>query len=157
MKTAAAAHQFLAGKRVAVTGVSRDPSNHGSNVVYQRLRERGYTVYAVNPNAETVEGDRTYASLADIPDPVDGVVIGTSPEHAEDTMKECIALGIKHVWMHRAFGSGSVSQAATELGRAHDVLVIDGGCPCMFAPTDDRGHRVMRGVCRLTGALPRQV
>ena len=52
-----AATEFLAAKRVAVTGVSRDAKGHGSNVVYQRLRQRGYEVFAVNPNAETVEGD----------------------------------------------------------------------------------------------------
>ena len=43
-----AASVFLAHKRVAVTGVSRDPNGHGSNVVYKRLRERGYEVFAVN-------------------------------------------------------------------------------------------------------------
>ena len=52
-----AASEFLANKRIAVTGVSRDPKGHGSNIVYQRLRERGYEVFAVNPNADEVEGD----------------------------------------------------------------------------------------------------
>ena len=47
-----AASEFLANKRVAVTGVSRHPKDHGSNVVYQRLRERGYDVFAVNPNVD---------------------------------------------------------------------------------------------------------
>ena len=50
-----AATEFLATKRVAVTGVSRNAKGHGSNVVYQRLKGRGYEVFAVNPNAETVE------------------------------------------------------------------------------------------------------
>jgi predicted CoA-binding protein len=53
-----AASEFLAKKRVAVTGVSREPKDHGSNVVYKRLRGRGYELFAVNPNAEQVEGDR---------------------------------------------------------------------------------------------------
>jgi uncharacterized protein len=65
MKQAAA--EFLAGKRVAVTGVSRNPGAHGSNVVYQRLRERGYQVFAVNPNADKVEGDRCCHDLRSIP------------------------------------------------------------------------------------------
>ena len=90
MKIAEAAHEFLTSKRIAVTGVSRTPENHGSNVVYRRLRERGYDVYAVNPRADTVEGDRCFPALSDIPDGVDAVVIGTRPEHVEDTMKECI-------------------------------------------------------------------
>ena len=78
MKQAAAG--FLAGKRVAVTGVSRHPKDHGSNVVYQRLRQRGYTVFAVNPNADKVEGDTCYHDLKSIPGGVDWVVIGTRPE-----------------------------------------------------------------------------
>ena len=156
-KIAEAAEEFLACKRIAVTGVSRDPANHGSNVVYKRLRDRGYDVYAVNPNAETVEGDPSYPSLEQVPGGVEAVVIGTRPELAEQTMKECIALGITKVWMHRAFGGGSVSDVATELGRANGVTVIDGGCPCMFRPTDDRAHTFMRVVCSLTGAVPRKV
>jgi len=157
MKIADAAQDFLACRRIAVTGVSRTPENHGSNVVYRRLRERGYDVYAVNPNAESVEGDACYPTLSDIPDGVEAVVVGTRPARAEDTMKECIALGVTRVWMHRAFGGGSVDPAAAELGRTHGVTVIDGGCPCMFAPTADGGHRFIRAVCTLSGAVPRQV
>ena len=70
-----AATQFLGGKRVAVTGVSRTPKDHGSNFVYKRLRERGYEVSAVNPNAETVEGDTCYPDLRSIPGGVDWVVV----------------------------------------------------------------------------------
>jgi predicted CoA-binding protein len=155
IKDAAAA--FLAHKRVAVTGVSRHPQNHGSNVVYTRLRERGYEVFAVNPNADEVEGDPCYHDLKSIPDGVDAVVIGTRPETAEDTMRECADLGISYVWMHRAFGGGSVSPAAAGYGRKRGIAVIDGGCPCMFGPTADPGHKVMRFICTLTGSVPRQV
>src|SRR5690242_17874882 len=52
-----ASTEFLSHRRVAVTGVSRTPGSHGSNAVYKRLRERGYEVFAVNPNADVVEGD----------------------------------------------------------------------------------------------------
>src|ERR687897_3157320 len=114
-----AAGEFLANRRIAVTGVSRKPDNHGSNVVYQRLRARGYEVFAVNPNADEVEGDRCYHDLGSIPGGVEAVVIGTRPELAEATMRECAELGITQVWMHRGPGAGSVSEAATEYGRQH--------------------------------------
>lgn len=157
MKTGEAAHQFLSGDRIAVTGVSRSAEGHGSNIVFARLRERGYTVFAVNPNTRTVAGEPAYPSLAEVPPPVHGVVIGTRPERALNTVQECIDLGIERVWMHRAFGRGSVSAAAATWGRAHGLLVIDGGCPCMFPPVDDGPHRVIRRVCRLTGAVPGEV
>jgi uncharacterized protein len=150
-----AASTFLANKRVAVTGVSRSPKDHGSNTVYKRLRDRRYEVFAVNPNADQVEGDLCYHDLKSIPGGVDAVVIGTRPEVAEDTMRECADLGIKHVWMHRGPGAGSVSAAATDYGRQHGITVIDGGCPCMFGPTADFGHKIMRLV--FAGHVPKQV
>ena len=150
-----AAETFLANKRVAVTGVSRTANGHGSNLVYRRLRQRGYDVFAVNPNAGEVEGDRCYRDLASIPGGVDAVVIGTRPETAEDTMHECAELGITHVWMHRGPGPGSVSAEATEYGRQHGITVIDGGCPLMFGPTADVGHRLMRRM--LARNVPKQV
>ena len=151
------ASAFLANKRVAVTGVSRTGKGHGSNAVYQRLRQRGYEVFPVNPNADQVEGDRCYPDLRSIPGGVEVVVIATRPETAESTMRECAELGIKHVWMHRLMGAGSVSQAATDYGRQHGITVIDGGCPLMFPPTSDGGHRVMRWMSTLAGNAPRQV
>jgi predicted CoA-binding protein len=153
VKEAAAA--FLASKRIAVTGVSRTAQTHGSNNVYRRLRERGYQVFAVNPNTDEVEGDRCYQDLKSIPGGVDAVVIGTRPEIAEDTMRECAEVGIKQVWMHRGPGAGSVSPAATSYGRADGITVIDGGCPLMFGPTADFGHKIMRLV--YAGHVPKQV
>jgi predicted CoA-binding protein len=152
-----AASEFLANKRVAVTGVSREPKSHGGNIVYARLRERGYEVFAVNPNADEVEGDPCFHNLRSIPGGVDAVVIATTPEVAEETMHECADLGIKNVWMHRGPGAGSVSAAAAEYGREHGIAVIDGGCPCMFGQTADFGHKAMRVVLTLSGNVPREV
>jgi predicted CoA-binding protein len=152
-----AAEDFLAKKRIAVTGVSRTPGNHGANFVYRRLRERGYEVFAVNPNASEVEGDKAYDSLTSIPGGVDAVVIGTRPERAEATMHECADLGIGQVWMHRSFGGGSVSDTATRYGREHGITVIDGGCPCMFGRTADCGHVMMRWAARVAGNIPKEV
>ena len=150
-----AASEFLGKKRVAVTGVSRTPKTHGANSVYKRLRERGYEVFPVNPNADEVEGDRAYHDLRSIPGGVDAVVIATRPERAEDAMHECAELGIEYVWMHWGAGGTSVSDTATVFGRQNGITVIDGGCPLMFGPTSDLGHKVMRRV--LTGRVPKEV
>ena len=150
-----AASEFLAHKRIAVTGVSRKPREHGSNTVFKRLRERGYQVFAVNPNADEVEGARSYHDLRSIPGGVDAVVIATAPDRAEDTMRECAELGIKHVWMHRAYGPGSVSASATAYGRERGITVIDGGCPLMFDPIGDVGHKLARWF--FSSNIPRNV
>jgi len=153
IKEAAAA--FLASKRIAVTGVSRAPKEHGANSVYKRLRDRGYEVFAVNPNTDEVEGDRSYHDLKSIPGGVDAVVIATAPSRAEGTMRECAELGITQAWMHRGPGAGSVSPAAAAYGREHGITVIDGGCPLMFDPTADFGHKVMKVV--LSHRIPKTV
>jgi hypothetical protein len=150
-----AAAEFLSHDRIAVAGVSRKAAGHGGNVVYVRLRDRGYTVFPVNPNAETVEGDRCYPDLASIPGGVDGVVIATRPEAAAGLVEECGRLGITRVWMHRSFGGGSVSATAAEAGRRGGITVIEGGCPLMFDPTADFGHKCMRWVLGLTGGAPK--
>lgn len=152
-----AAAEFLTHKRVAVTGVSRNAGSHGSNVVYQRLKDRGYDVFAVNPNAEQIDGEPCFPDLHSIPGGVEAVVIGTRPERARATIEECEDLGIRDVWMHRSFGGGSVSEEAAEYGRSHGMTVIDGGCPLMFEPTSDTGHKVMRWVCTMNHNVPRQV
>ena len=157
MNISEAAADFLSCRRIAVTGVSHAPKGHGSNAVYQRLRDRGYEVFAVNPNAASVEGHPSYPDLHSIPGGVEAVVIGTRPAHALGTVQEASELGITRVWMHRSVDAGSVSPEAAAFGRERGVTVIDGGCPLMFGPTSDGGHRMMCWVLKLTGSVPRTV
>ena len=145
---------FLSQRRIAVAGVSRHPAEHGANYIYKRLKQRGYTVFAVNPNAATVEGDPAYRDLRSIPGGVDGVVIGTAPRHADAIVREARALGIRRIWMHGGPGKGSVSETATEYCRANGMTVIPGGCPLMFGRTADFGHKCMRWFLQRTGAVP---
>lgn len=153
-----AASSFLAKRRIAVAGVSRQgDSSHGGNVVYRRLRERGYEVVPVNPNAERVEGNRCYPDLASIPGGVEAVVIATPPSESPGVMQQCVDLGVTDVWIHRSFGEGSSSPEAAELGRNNGITVIDGGCPLMHGDVSDFGHRMMGSVLRLTGRIPRRV
>jgi predicted CoA-binding protein len=152
-----AAAEFLAKRRIAVTGVSRTPQSHGGNVVYNRLRQRGYDVFAVNPNADRVEGGQCFRDLKSIPGGVEAVVIATRPECAEATLRECADLGIQHVWMHRSFGGGSVSHTAAAWGREHGIRVIEGGCPLMFGAASDPAHKFIRFVGTLMGRVPRQI
>lgn len=71
-------------------------------------------------------------------------------------MRERVELDVRYVWMHRMFGPGRVSATAAEYGRQHGVIVIDGGCPLMFPPTSDRGHRMMRWMCAMNSNLPKR-
>ena len=151
-----AADEFLAQRRIAVAGVSRTDSGHGANVVYKGLRNAGYEVFAVNPNAEEVEGDPCFHDLKSIPGGVDAVVVGTALQDSAGVVRDCAEQHIQRVWLHRSFGGGSVSDEAADLGRQHGITVIAGACPMMFLPGADIGHRCMRWVLGLTGGLPKE-
>ena len=120
-------HDFLAQKRIAVAGVSRDNSHHpAANLIYRRLKTTGHDVFPVNPHMQTFEGERCYPDLKSIPGGVDGVVIITRPETSEQIVRECDATGVHRVWMHQSIGknASSVSTAAVEYCRQHDISVM---------------------------------
>jgi predicted CoA-binding protein len=151
-----AAEEFLAQRRIAVAGVSRDPQQP-ANLIYRRLRDTGHEVFPVNPNADEVEGDRCFASVAAIPERPDGVVIVTPPEAAPGVVADCVEAGVPRVWLHRGIGPGSTSDTAVAACREHGISVIPGGCPNMFGATSDPGHRFMRRMLQATGKVPRKV
>ena len=149
-------HDFLAQKRIAVAGVSRDDSHHSAaNLIYRRLKATGHDVFALNPHLQAFDGDQCYPDLQSIPGSVNGVVIVTRPDTTQRIVHDCADAGVKRVWMHQSLGKGSsVSPAAVEYCRQHDISVIAGGCPMMYGEGVDVGHACMRWILRLTGGLP---
>jgi uncharacterized protein len=149
---------FLAQKRIAIAGVSRDNSRHPvANLIYRRLKDTGHEVFPVNPRMESFEGQRCYPGVASIPGRVDGVVIITRHEATERVVRDCAAAGVPRVWMHQSFAKSqsSVSNAAVEYCRDHGIGVIAGACPMMYGPGADFGHRCMRWLLGVTGGLPK--
>ena len=140
-------HDFLAQKRIAVAGVSRDNSHHpAGNLIYRRLKKTGHDVFPVNPHMQTFEGDRCYPDLKSIPGGVDGVVIITRPEVTERIVNDCGDAGVRRVWMHQSLAKGSsVSPKAVEDRRQHEISVIAGACPMMYGDSVDIGTRVCGG------------
>lgn len=145
---------FLEGKRLAVAGVSRKTAQP-ANAVFRRLRDSGYDVVPINPKAETVEGVACYPDLASVPGAVDGVVIATHPDTSADVVRQCAQQGIRRVWFHRSFGTGSVSQAALRECEASNIEAIVGGCPLMFCEPVDVFHKCMKWWLQKSGRVPR--
>ncbi len=147
---------FLAQKRIAIVGVSRNNSHHpAGNLIYHRLKKSGHDVFPVNPHMQTFEGNCCYPDLRSIPGGVDGAVILTRPEVTERIVRECSDVGVRRVWMHQSFQKGSsVSPEAVEYCHEHDISVIAGACPRMYGDGVDFGHTCMRWMLRLTGGLP---
>lgn len=148
-----AATEFLTHRRLAVAGVSRGKPD-AANAIYRRLRELGYQVFPVNPNADEVEGDRCYHAVSEIPGGVEGVVVATHPGAAAAVVADCAAAGVTRVWIHRAIGGGSLSADAVAACESAGIAVIAGACPMMYLEPVDVGHRCMRTVFGWMGRLP---
>ena len=145
--------EFLAGKRIVVAGVSREPQQ-AANAIYRKLRDSGFDAIPVNPNAPEAEGVRCYPNLASIQGPIDGVVVATHPRNALDIVRQCSERGVRQVWFHRSFGTGSVSGEAVQECEARGIQCIVGGCPLMYCEPVDVPHRCFRWWLRMGGRIP---
>lgn len=151
-----AVEELLASRRIAVAGVSRS-SDAPANLIFKKLRDCGYEVYAINPNAETVEGSRAYGSLAELPQAPEAVMVATHPDQALGIAQQCHDAGVRYVWFHRSVDGGSYAPEADALCRSYGATVIPGGCPMMHLQPVDFAHRCMRGVLGAMHKLPEAI
>lgn len=146
----ARARDFLAQKRIAVVGVSRNPRSF-SRMVLRELARRGYDVVPVTPALAEVEGRRCVARLQDAGEPVGGALLLTPPATTEQVVRDALEARIPRIWMHRGAGPGSATPTAVALCRAGGVEPVTGLCPFMVLPGAGWIHRV-HGAFRRRGA-----
>lgn len=150
---------FLAQKRIAIVGVS-DKRETGCNAAYQKFKDAGYEVFAVNPRIASFQGDACYPDLASLPLKPDAVFILANPKVTETIVSQCVDLGVKHVWMHCMMGTKpglststtSVSPSAVDVCKANGIAVIPGSCPNQYL-NPDGGHKFMNGMFKLFGFM----
>jgi predicted CoA-binding protein len=146
---------FLALKRIAVVGVSREPREF-STVLWQELLQRRYEAIPVNPAAQQIDGHRCYASVREIQPPVDGALIMVPPTAAERVIDDCAAVGVKHVWLYQGIQKpGAVSEASIDAAERNGMEVVVGHCPYMFLPGTPFFHALHALGKKLTGGYPR--
>lgn len=141
MDTTTAVNTFLAWRRPALVGVSRNPKEF-SRALMRELLARGYDAVPVNPAAEEIEGRRCFRSVAEIVPPVDGALLLTAPDRSAAAVRDCLAAGVRRIWFHRGAGQGAVSPEALRLCRESGVLVVPGACAFMYLPKAGLPHRV---------------
>jgi Predicted CoA-binding protein len=110
-------------KTIAVVGLSSDPMR-ASYGVSRYMQGRGYRIIPVNPNEQTILGERAYASLAEIPEKIDLVDVFRRPEHVPEIVDEAIRLKIPALWLQE----GVVHEAAAKKARDAGLLVIMDRC-----------------------------
>ncbi|MCB9276322.1 MAG: CoA-binding protein [Lewinellaceae bacterium] len=143
--------QFMACRRIAVAGYSSQ-GGQPANGIYERLKDNGYEVFAVNPKAEAVQGVPCFPSLSVIPGGVEAVAICTPPQATMGVLEECAALGIEHAWIHRSVDQGSYVEGAEDYADEHGIKLIPAGCPLMFV-APDFAHRCMKWFFSWRGLL----
>ena len=144
---------FLAQRRVALVGLSRDPKDF-SRLLFREMSQRGYDMVPVNPAARELEDRRCFASVQEIAPPVAGVLIMTAPRETDHVVRDCAQAGVRRVWMHRGGGQGAVSREAAEFCRQNGIRLVEGYCPLMFLPKVSFSHRVHGFILRLLGGYP---
>jgi uncharacterized protein len=150
MTQRATIEDFLAQPTLALVGLSRDGQAF-SRRAYTNLKEKGYRVYPVNPNAEMIEGDRCYPSVAALPEEVGGALFFTPPAETEQAVRAAAAAGVKRIWLQPGAESTTALLACTE----NNLSVVSGECILMFAEPTALPHKLHRWFRGLGGQLPR--
>lgn len=99
----------------AVVGANQNPEKYG-NMIYKKLKEKGFTVFPVNPVYEEVEGDRCYKNLSSLPEKPEVINMVVAPERAKGFLQEAAGLGIKYVWFQPGTFDEDVLLLAKSLG-----------------------------------------
>ncbi|MDP4265946.1 MAG: CoA-binding protein [Bacteroidota bacterium] len=111
----------------AIIGVSKNPKKFG-NIVYTKLKEKGYNVVPVNPNAQNIGNDKCYKNIKNIPCKSDGIIILTKPHNTSGIIKDAIDIGIKNIWIQQK----SESDEALEIAFRNNINPIFGQCILMY-------------------------
>ena len=144
--TKAAIDAFLQQKTIAVVGASRNKDKFGT-AIYRDLKKAGYKVFAVNPRADMVEGDRCYAGLGALPAKADAVIIVIPPADTIAVIEEAARLGIQHVWLQQGANSPAGEARTRELG----LSLVSGACIFMYLDPVESIHKFHRFFDRLFG------
>ncbi len=141
---------FLAQRRLAIVGMSRKRNKFG-NAVFKDLSAKGYEMFPVHPEAETLGGARCWSSLSSLPGPVGGVVVVVPPSETEKVVMEARAAGITRVWMQQ----GAESPEAARYCEENGISLVQHECVMMHAEPIRSIHLVHRWLAGLFGKLPK--
>lgn len=115
--------RLLAARRVAVVGLSNDPSRPSFSIA-SYLLSVGKEVIPINPNHSHVLGLKCYASLEEVPGPIELVNVFRRPEHCADVMRSAMAVGAKGVWLQ----SGIISRETRQLAAEAKIDFVQNRC-----------------------------
>ena len=143
-----AIQEFLQSKRIAIVGVSRSGTHFG-NSIFKELKEKGYDLSIVHPEAKEIEGETCYPNLDALLGKIDGVIVCVQPKQAEQVVRDAVKIGVKQIWLQQGSQSPQVKAVCQELG----VTPVYGKCIMMYAQPVKSFHGWHRGLAKVFGQL----
>ena len=145
---------FLAQKRLAFIGVSRDPKDY-SRSLFTEFCRRKYITFPVNPHAAEIDGAVPFAHVQDIPGGVDGALLIVPPNALESVLQDCLHAGVPRLWLRNNVDKDSPASRTLAEFSSRGGQVIAGYCPFMFLPETASFHSFHAFILKLFGGYPR--
>ncbi|MBW6534595.1 MAG: CoA-binding protein [Mariniphaga sp.] len=144
--------QFLAPKKLAVAGASRNPKKFGGTVI-KDLKEKGFELFPVNPNADEIQDLKCYKTVADLPADVKHLLIITPKTSTTDVAKLAVEKKLEMVWIQQM----SETPEATAILEEAGVPFIQKKCIYMFTDPVKGPHNFHRFLVKVFGLYPKKV
>lgn len=141
---------FLAEHRIALIGASRNPK-HFSRLVMADYQKHGYEILPVNPNGLSLDSQQSWHSVGEITPAPSAALVMVSTSELQKVVTECVAAGVKMVWLVRSEGSVEARKSAVEYCQAHHIAVIDAACPMMYLKETALPHAIHGWIWKLVG------
>jgi uncharacterized protein len=142
--------QFLAPKKLAVVGASRNPKKFGGTVI-QELKDKAFELYPVNPNTDEIQGLKCYRSVESLPDDVQHLLMVVPKTESVSVARQIAGKGVKMVWVQQMSDTPEGIQILEDAG----ISVISKKCILMFAEPVKGPHQFHRFFVKLFGAYPK--
>jgi uncharacterized protein len=138
--------EFFTDGKFALAGFSRSGKKFG-NIVFNELKQKGFTVYPIHPVADSIDGVKCYSNFQYLPESVKSLIVVVKPGEAKQIIIKAAAAGIKYVWLQHGSSSQDVLSLCNQLG----VTAIHGECILMVANPIKFPHNFHKALWKLFG------
>ena len=148
-----AIESFLASKRLAFFGVSRNPKEF-SRLLYREFRVRGYEVLPVHPEAAEIDGVPCFPKVSEVSPAPDAAMLMLPKHRLEEAVRDCADAGVRKVWAYGISGVKDVPENVNKLAKERGLEFVAGSCPYMFLPDASVLHRFHGWIWKKLGKIP---
>ena len=145
-------NKFLEPKKMAIAGVSRNPKKFGG-AIFKELKEKGFDLYPINPNAIEIQGVKCYKLVEELPEHVSHLLIVTPRQETKNIAIAAVSRGIKMIWIQQKSDTPEAVKIIEDAG----IPLIYKKCIMMFADPVQSFHKFHRFWVKTFGNYPKMV